>query len=322
MSSCPRCPTCTNDFSQGTYNSPDAPSTIVIPLCPHLPRHVLLRARDPHIQNQLSGAIHSILAPQWLMPVANGHSPVIHHTSPTSGDLFSSQSSHLTTNDLPVHLPTAQRPPAPTPYNQPDGDYQSYSRGHSPPMPTAAAQGVSPSSFASSMSSWDSSLQQTACHMADSYPPHSTPRAIVKPYRFRFRPILEITPDGTGGGNSVQHIMDSQLSASASPPFDSQPLTPSAPPAVEIHHDNHTLSPSESLALPRPLRTSTPPTLRQDTLQSLCALQQHPKNALVQRWLQSHSPPGHSPQHDDTDADICPPPGFDPPPFPRNSHSP
>lgn len=328
MSSHPRCASCFNNTHSGTSHITDTPSALIIPFFPHLPRHILLRARDPHIQNQLSGAIHSILAPQWLTPITNGHSqattppPAMQHISPTSGDLFSSQSSHFTSNEVTSPFSPDYRPSAPTPYDQPYGDSRSYSAQNSPHHLPAPPQGISPSSLASSMSSWDSSLQQAACNMAESYPPTTTPRAIVKPYRFRFRPILEVTPDSPGGGDQTQHLtMDSHPSAAPSPSYGSQPLTPSAPPAPAEPECGLTLPTTGTLALPRPLHVSPPPPIRRDTLQSLSELQQHPKNALVQRWLRSQSPTDLQAPTDGYVSDSDTPAVFDPPPFPRNSHS-
>lgn len=310
MAARPMCPSCSLPSFEQVYGprfAPTTPPAILIPFCPHTPRHIMARAHDPRVQAELSDSIHSILSPQWLPPTANGHistfppSPVNHHISPESGELFSSHSSRFELEEMVVAFsPETTRPSAPPPTDRDVAGSPQYIcpsaaqvRSVAKPLPLFPS-GISPSSAASSMSSWDSSTRNAACSLVEDTSRPALPRAIVKPHRFRFRPIVEFDSDNnTDRGPSQHHAMDSSTSLSFSSPAQPGQRTPSAPPMHLIDHVSE--SPSsldEALSLPRPLHTSTTPSLRQDLVHSLCDLQQQPRNAAVQRWLQSqpHTP--------------------------------
>lgn len=184
----------------GTRTLSDTPTSIIIPFCPHLPHHILLRAWDPQVQAELSMAVHSILVPQWLSPSPYGRSynatppNMLRNIWSSPNDLFSSSCSKFDFDDMQVaaHSPEIW-PSAPVPYGEhsPHSSHcanQTYVPLNVLEISTPAAlQGLSPSSQALSMPSWDSQTHAAACALADSLElvSFSVPQAIVKPTRFR-----------------------------------------------------------------------------------------------------------------------------------------
>lgn len=328
-------PTCSRLASAPAWGTrfPRAnPSALLIPFCPHTPRHILSHAQDPRVQAELADSINSILAPNWLLHSANGYppgstpSPRQHRFSPDSHELFSSRSSHIDLDDMVgTFSPQTSRPSAPLPTTSRVTDPPVYVCPSARQVTTAphdlptVRHGLSPSSATSSMSSWDSGTRNAACSLLDDTSRPSLPRAIVKPQRFHFRPIREhMDHSGHMGGPSSHHVSDSP---SSSVHITLSQRTPTAPPIHEVDHVS--ASPStvgEAFALPRPLHeTTNHPPLSQDLVRSLCNLQQHPINATIQSWLHSQppNPSAADAQQDFSCSDLCSalgPPSSDLPP--------
>lgn len=269
------------------------PSSIIIPLCPCTPRHVLTRAADPGVQKQLSNAVHNILSPFWATSPAT--SPDC-STPPCHFRRIPSMSSDLDNYGSPTFEFTDVRAIPRTPSSGCSLPL-THMRSHTmwPQHQTASTQDVSPPllipapgapmpprsnppSSASSFSSWEANTMQAACaltELAGFSHLQTTDRACHTIPEVVSDERTERAPHGTFQMDTTSDslLMSNSRHSKITPPS-----------------NNSLSSLDEAATLVQP-QLPSPALSHDDIIRSLDSLQYNPTEDPIAAWLAAAPPP-------------------------------